>query len=495
MISGCCQSVARRVAAASGVLGLLVLVVVGACDKRSGSEQSVRVTTLRIGVGGLPQQASQAGLRQFMGSLSVEPLAAPNDDGRMQPWLAENWTTSKDGLAIVVRLRAGTAFHDGTPVTAAVIVEALQKNLPIQMGDAFEDVAAISAVDPLTVKISLRRPSQFVVEALETSIPKPGNPGVGTGPYMRAGNSGTTLRANPTYHEGRPLIDQIVLSSYPTVRAAWAELLRGKLDMLNEVNLDALDSLEAATNVQVFSYVRHYQYMIVFGPLATNLLQPEIRRELSAAIDRDAIVREALNGHGLASLGPVPPQHWTMSGLPSTSASKQLAKNLAARHLKFKCLVPADAVYERVALVVKRQLAAVSVDMELEEASQEQVVQAAQNGTFEALLGDIVSGPTLFRSYRHWYSRTSIIPRPLGSPAIDVALDRIRHAISDGEYRDGVEAFQRAMNDDPQALFLAWSERARAVSRRFSVPSPAKNADVLNSIGLWRPAPQAVGSN
>ncbi len=47
----------------------------------------------------------------------------------------------------------------------------------------------------------------------------------------------------------------------------------------------------------------------------------------------------------------------------------------------------------------------------------------------------------------------------------------IRHSASDDEYRSGVAAFQRAMMAKTRrAYFSAWSERARAVSKRFLVP-------------------------
>jgi ABC-type transport system substrate-binding protein len=440
-------------------------------------------------VGDLPLQAPQAGLRQFVASLSVEPLAVPNEDGRMRPWLAESWTTSPDGLSMTIQLRKQAKFHDGTAVTAPVVAQTLQKTLPSLMGPAFDDIVRISPVDSTRIRVDLRRPSEFLVEALEISVQKPDSPGVGSGGWIPLGTTAPiTLRANPAYPLGKPAIDQIVVTPYPSVRAAWAELLRGNLDMLNEVSIDALDSLQASSDVAVFSFVRHYQYMIVFGSRAANLQSAEVRRELNAAIDRDAIIREAMNGHGVASTGPVPPRHWALIAAPKAPVARQLAKNLASRHLKFTCLVPADSVYERVALAVKRQLAAVSVDMQVDEASQEQVMQAAKSNNFDALLGDIISGPTLFRSYRHWYSRMSFIPRPLGSPAIDSALDGIRHATSDEEYRAGVNAFQNAMDNDPPALFLAWGERARAVSRRFEVPAPENGGDVLNSIRLWRPA-------
>jgi hypothetical protein len=65
----------------------------------------------------------------------------------------------------------------------------------------------------------------------------------------------------------------------------------------------------------------------------------------------------------------------------------------------------------------------------------------------------------------------------------------VRHAASDDEYRSGVTAFQQAVVDEPPAIFLAWSERARAVSHRFDVPVPEDGRDVLSTLRLWRPTP------
>ncbi len=70
---------------------------------------------------------------------------------------------------------------------------------------------------------------------------------------------------------------------------------------------------------------------------------------------------------------------------------------------------------------------------------------------------------------------------------MDAALDSIRHAADDDAYRAGVAAFQRALADNPPAIFLAWSERARAVSTVFDVEvEPGR--DPLSTLRLWRPA-------
>ena len=295
--------------------------------------------------------------------------------------------------------------------------------------------------------------------------------GSGTGAFVPRRSAGTEGERRLLPGHGRPS-DSILLTAYPTVRAAWAELLRGNLDMLYEVNVDALDSLQSSSNVEVFSFVRHYQYMIIFGP-GPAFQSPDLRRELNAVIDRDAIVRDGLNGHGLPSSGPVPPRHWALgSDAARFTFNPNVAAHLPGRHFRFTCLVPADSVYERMALTVKRQLAAAGVDMIIKEITQDETLKALAENRFEAILVDAASGPSLFRSYRRWHSRGGGTTQTIDSPLIDAALDRVRHAASDDEYREGVRAFQQAVVDAPPAIFLAWGERARAVSRRFD-GSPA----------------------
>lgn len=483
------RSVCRRLRFAVGAaVGLLLANSTSGC--RRAPTPSAAPTTLRIGVGQLALDSQQAGLKQVIGGLSQEALLAPNEDGQLRPWLAESWATSADGLNVTIKLREHAKFHDGTEVTADMVAETLRKDLPPFLGPAFEDIGEIAAAGPLQVRITLRRPSRFVLEALETPVQEIGKSSVWTGPYVVTNSSTTSpeLRANADYYLGAPAINRVTITPFPSVRTAWAELLRGNLDMLYEVSLDALDSLEGASDIAVYSYVRHYQYMIVFSSQARSLQSSEVRRELNAVIDREAIVRDALSGHGVASTGPVPARHWALQkNAPKFELRHDLARQLAARHLRFTCLVPADSVYERVALAIKQQLAAASVEMTVQDATQEQVIAAMKANSFEAVLGDIISGPTLFRLYRHWYSPIAPVPKPIASQAVDDALDRIRHAGSDEQYRIGVSAFQQAMLDDPPAIFIAWGERARAVSKRFVVTAPEQR-DILNTLRLWRPS-------
>ena len=71
------------------------------------------------------------------------------------------------------------------------------------------------------------------------------------------------MRANARYYGGKPSIDRVILKPYASVRSAWADMLRGQVDMLYEVGVDALDSLESSNDVNIFTFQRGYAYLLL----------------------------------------------------------------------------------------------------------------------------------------------------------------------------------------------------------------------------------------
>ena len=107
-------------------------------------------------------------------------------------------------------------------------------------------------------------------------------------------------------------------------------------------------------------------------------------------------------------------------------------------------------------------------------------------------------GPSFFRQMLFWQSNAQFNWGAFVNRGVNAAFQQIKLAKNDDEYRAGVAAFQRAIADDPPAIFLAWSERARAVSTRFEVPSePGRDILRGGSVSLWRPAvmPQLASRN
>lgn len=461
-----------------------LLIAVGGCARRNGAAESRPEATLSIGFGENPE----AGIEQTVRNIALEGLVRIDRDGRPSPWLAERWTVSPDGLTLRVTLRPRSFFHDGQPATAQVIREILVKNLPEYVGPAFDDVRLIQAAGPHELNFSLKRRSSFLLEGLDLLIQRPGESPIGTGPFSVAARAAqeVEMRASPNYYGGRPLIDRIVFRSYDSVRSAWADLLRDRVDMLYEVGIDAVDSLSQSTQTKIFPFERPYAFLVSLNVRSPKLRDKGLRQALNAAIDRVALVREALDGHGTPADGPVWPRHWSYSlDLPRFQFNPHYVggeNGLVA----LRCLILRDQSHERVGLAIQRQLRAVGVEVTFEQVTPEQFVARSQVGDFEAALGDYRMGPSLLRQYQLWYSNAPVNWGGFRSTSVDQALDRIRAAPDDAPYKAGVADFQRAIIDDPPAIFIAWGERLRAVSTRFDVhEEPGR--DILSTLRLWRP--------
>ena len=64
--------------------------------------------------------------------------------------------------------------------------------------------------------------------------------------------------------------------------------------------------------------------------------------------------------------------------------------------------------------------------------------------------------------------------------------DRIRYADGENNLRGAITGLQQTFMDDPPAIFLAWSVRARAVNKRFAV-HVEEGRDILGTLRLWKP--------
>jgi ABC-type transport system substrate-binding protein len=214
---------------------------------------------------------------------------------------------------------------------------------------------------------------------------------------------------------------------------------------------------------------------------------------LNLAIDREAVIKNALSGYGVVSSGPVSTRHWALAGhSPGFSYDPKQAADIVG-HVRSKtrlgltCLVAPNSLDERIALELKRQLALVGIDVNVEEASRDEIVRRGGSGDYEAAMIDVVSGPTIIRPYVSWHSGAPLNWGRFGNAAVDHALDRVRSAATEEDYGTAVLALQQAFVDDPPAVFLTWSVKGRAVSTRFIVPPIEPGRDPLSTLRLWRP--------
>ena len=94
-----------------------------------------------------------------------DTLTVPNGNGEFVPHLAESVTANPEYTEWSIKLRSGVTFHDGSPLTAEVVknnLDAYRGQYPGRTSLLFifvlGDIAATEVVDPLTVKVTTKRP-------------------------------------------------------------------------------------------------------------------------------------------------------------------------------------------------------------------------------------------------------------------------------------------------------------------------------------------------
>lgn len=266
----------------------------------------------------------------FSGLLTVTP------DGTLTGDLAERVDVSEDGKTYTATLRDSLRWHDGEPVTADDVITTVRliqdQGVKSPIATKFQGVT-VERVDDRTVRFTLREPyAPFLYTlttgiipahiwseippqsvALSEHILRP----IGTGPFRfakfkKAEFSGEIreyrLERFTEYHGTRPHLAALQIRFYPTSDDLLRALRRGEVDSVTFVPPSAVHDMAQLRGLRV-ERLRLPQYFAVFMNQAKNtaLADVAVRRALNNAVDRDALVRDALRGEGIRVDTPLPP--------------------------------------------------------------------------------------------------------------------------------------------------------------------------------------------
>lgn len=507
--------VRKRRAALRVWCGVVFLAIFTACGPSSTTDIQTR-NVLTIGFPESGVANAGLGLGQLTSTLTLEGLTyvSTSVDGRALPRLAESWKWEAEGRRLRLHLRSGVMFHDGTALTAAVAAEAVSDAIQRPANRAlYPSVADITSVRPegdFQLVLELSQPSAFLPEELDLPL-SIGAKNVGTGAFrlVRRDSDGVVLERFDRYYLGVPDIEQIVILPSDNLRTSWARLLRGEVDMVTDVPPEAVDFIRN-DDVQVISFARSYQFLVAFNSQAGPFKSAVVRRALNAAVNREALIANVLQGQAEPATGPIWPRHWAydvsiqpfafdprgaVSLLESAGLQLLPLAGASARppaRLHFTCLLPASfSLLERIGLELQKQLYDVGVDMQFQVLPAEEYDLRIREGRFEAVLVDMISGPALARPHVFWGSprREGLHAFGYDNPEALRLFELLRTSTNEAAIRSAMSRLQRVLLEDPPALFLAWNERARAVRRKFRIPELGR--DPLFTIWQWTENPDS----
>jgi peptide/nickel transport system substrate-binding protein len=320
-------------------------------------------------------------------------LTRPGPDGSPMPDLATSWEIAPDGRNYTFRLRPRVQWHDGEEFSAddvvftAGILAAADFPGDPGVGALWRGVKA-TKLDELTVRFELAQPfAPFMAATSMGVLPEHKLTGlgaravaassfnevpIGTGPFRLNGlrDDGARLSAYRRYHLEPPYLDRLGLQFFDTdaalqqaaaTREIDGALFTGAAD-LGAMERVGLDAHRMTGSAYVVMYLNQRSVLFV---------DQRVREAAHLAIDREAIVRDALQGNGTAWASPLPPGSWASSnGGPPTpdrdrsrtlmeEAGWTLRDNVWRRgdtEMRFNILTNPDEARTAVAEALARQL-------------------------------------------------------------------------------------------------------------------------------------------
>ena len=492
-----------------GPIVLFLAICASAC--RGPNAETREPSTLVIGTAIPKVRTGDGGTRSLVRSLTLEAAVGIGWDGRPVPRAFDSWDLQPGLLRL--HLRPNTRFHDGTVLTSTMAADIVREKLASNAPIVISTVSSVAAEGDSYVVIRTPGPEGLLLSDLSSlDITPHKRDDVGTGPFKPVlpivKDSPIVLEAFDGYRSGRPSVDFIKIVEYQTQRSAWTGLMRADVNMLHEVSRDAVEFVEGkpasrpnhscARTTARWSSTSGIRYSAAGtsvrrstkqstanksskGEYGTAARRPADRSGPTTGRSRRPSGRQVQPGDGA-----LPAEH----GRPHRRTERRPGQ--MPSRFRFTCLVMSDDQrFDKVALLLQRQLFDVGVDLVLESMPAMAIQARMAAGNFDAALMEFIGSRSLNWAYIFWHSPLGSSGRFIntGYKGADQALDRLRSALSDDEIRAAVTDVQRVMYEDPPALFLAWLETSRALSRDFVLPNEGPG-DIIGLLPRVRPASQ-----
>jgi peptide/nickel transport system substrate-binding protein len=427
---------------------LLLALGLCACAGERNSASSAG-GTLVIAAGGdpdvlIPALASSVQATQ-VNDLVYDRLADIGDslnilnDAGFKPRLSDRWVWASDSLSIAFHLDPRAKWHDGQPVHSNDVRFTFETTRDSTLGSPvaplITNIDSVSTPDSATAVFWFhkRNPQQFFDAVFQMPI-IPEHYWKGTPPRMWRGSdlarhpigsgqyrfvswkprTSVELAADTTNYHGAPRLSRVIWSIAPDFKTALTRVTAGEADFIESLRPENVAEVARNPNLRTQQYnALNYMYA------AFNLRDPasharqhpilgdrSLRRALTMAVNREALVRSVYDSLALPALGP------TARAYPTTDPElKQIPFDLAAanhlldslgwrdtnsdgvrerrgRPLELSLVVPSSSAGRvRLAVLMQEQLRQAGVKVNVEQVEFPTFIDRMRKRSFDLYIG------------------------------------------------------------------------------------------------------------
>jgi peptide/nickel transport system substrate-binding protein len=335
-----------------------------------------------------PAIATDASSLAVIAAMNADLIHIDRQDQRTKPALAERWTADPDGRRYTLVLRPGLRFSDGHPATADDVVFSFQVYLDEKLQSPQRDLLIVGGqpvqvrrIDDRTVEVRLAAPyaaaerlfdsffilprhlleAPFRAGTLDKAWGIDSAPGAmaGLGPFRlreRRPGERLVLERNPFYWKkdatgaALPYLDELVF--LPVPEATVVRFQAGEIDVLDRLSADSFNLLsrdaarrgyrmtDAGPGLDLnFLFFNQNDLAGRAGASGASLAAVRrrqawwgltaFRQAVSAALDRDAMVKVVYRGHATPlNSHETPGSHWLDAALPPPRYAPEEARRL-----------------------------------------------------------------------------------------------------------------------------------------------------------------------
>ncbi len=420
-----------------------------------------------------PTAGAAAAIDEVVYANVFEGLTRIRGDGQIYPALASHWDVANGGRDYVFHLQPNARYHDGAPFTADDVVFALDRaRAPDSVNaqkELFEPIAEVQALDPHRALMRLKRPDAgmlFTLSAGDAVIVSRASAAnnkthpVGTGPFkFERWQRGSliTLGKSADYWGEPAKLDGATIAAVPDPSAAFAALMAGDIDGFPDFPApELLPQIRRDGRFRVQIGVTEGEIILAMNNARAPLNNVDVRRAISMAIDRNAVMRGGMFGYGTpigTHFSPVHPAYVDLTGFYEYDPAEARIRLAAAGYpngFRLTLALPPPGYARRGGEVVAAQLRAIGIDVEIRNIEWAQwLEQVFGNGDFDMTIvahtEPMDIGIYGREDYYFHYERASWVR--------DV-MRRYAEEQNEGVRREILRVLQRQITEDAVNVFL-----------------------------------------
>ena len=245
------------------------------------------------------------------------------------PDFLERWE-QPDPQTVILRVRPGIRWHDGTPTSARDILFTIERMKNEEVASTRQaDVAAVEsarAVDSMTVEVKLNRTGPSTLNSLLEVVPAPAHLLEGVAPaQLRFAPFNSRPVGNGLYRferwtkgqeivvvantdaPERPSLDRIVMRIVPDPSARVTGLLNGEGDLIKPTAEQVTRIQSGGGQVRLESAAKVRPGFIVWNVEKEPVNDPAVRRAFLMGINRPQLAQALFNDPEAVALSPIAP--------------------------------------------------------------------------------------------------------------------------------------------------------------------------------------------